>query len=238
MQEKIFLKGHGTVKPAEAQAEEKENDENEGIDMGTDKEPEFQQDAVSYGAGVERSSLSDLVEDEGAEEVAIATERTIDRGVDQIREAENNIVVNRMVLPKSNDPGFDASSVQDMRKDATVEGGVTNPTRSTGPMKFNGDAALEGGIIRREPLADSTPGAYELSGFHVEVKSDSGMSSVQITQDFKELAVAMASINVDKYLMPVQPCGFIPCRITRGAPIICFEERQILEYINGAWKRP
>ena len=232
MQQKVFLKGHGTVKPAEEQVEENKT---EGMEFVEDKEPEFQQDAVGYGAGAEPNPMADLVEEE--EVVATAEGDALEEAVASA-EDEEKVVVNRTELPVSSNPGFDETAVQDAQRDMETEGGVTNPRRSTGPMRSNGDASTEGGIIQRPPLADSTPGAYELSGIHVEVSVATGLASVQITQDFKDLDTAKASISGDKYLMPAKEGGFTLCRITRGAPIICFEERQILEYVNNVWRRP
>ena len=139
------------------------------------------------------------------------------------------------LLPESNKPGFDASEVQDARRDDRDEGGVTR-NKTTGPMKSS-DPAQEGGLVRKEPLADSTANAYEVSGFHVEVPFPSGMVSQQITQDFADLDTAKASVNGDKFILQMKD-GYKACRITRGAPIICFNERQVLEYINGAWRKP
>jgi len=139
------------------------------------------------------------------------------------------------LLPESHKPGFDDSEAQDARRDSVNEGGITKP-KTTGPMKSN-DPALEGGQTGREPLADSTANAYEVSGFHVEVPTSTGMTSQQITQDFGNLETAKASVNGDMFLL-LQKGKLIACKITRGAPIICFNERQILEHINGGWRKP
>jgi len=140
------------------------------------------------------------------------------------------------LLPPSDKPGFDESEVQDARIDRNEEGGVTNPLRSTGPMK-NTDPAMEGGLIKQDHLGDATENAYELSGFHVEVPTGTGAVSQQITMDFDDLETAKACVNGGTFLMPLQ--GRVKaCKITRGAPIICFNERQILEYIDGRWRKP
>ena len=140
------------------------------------------------------------------------------------------------ILKPSNKPGFDDTAVQDAKSDHDVEGGLVRP-KTTGPMKFSGDAASEGFQITKAPLSDSAKNMYELSGFHVEIQGLSGITTAQINQDFKDLETAKMSINGDRYLMPVKTGGFKACKITRGAPIICFEERQILEYVDEKWRR-
>lgn len=140
------------------------------------------------------------------------------------------------LLPPSDNPGFDDSEIQDARLDQEEEGGVTNPQKSTGPMK-NSDPALEGGRIKQDHIGDSTENAYEISGFHVEVPTGAGMVSQQITMDFDDLDTAKASVNGELFLMPLQG-RTKACKIIRGAPIICFNERQILEYIGGKWRKP
>lgn len=142
------------------------------------------------------------------------------------------------LLPESDKEGFDDTQQQDARYDSEDEGGVTKP-KTTGPMKLpGGDAAMEGGQIKqREPLADATENAYELSGFHVEMPAGGNMVSQQVTQDFADLDTAKACINGTTYLMPIQG-GVKACQITRGAPIICYNERQLLEYVGGQWRKP
>ena len=142
------------------------------------------------------------------------------------------------LLPESDKEGFDDTQQQDARYDAEKEGGVTKP-KTTGPMKLpGGDSAMEGGQVKqREPLEDSTADAYEMSGFHVEIPTGVGMVSQQVTQDFSDVETAKACVNGDTYLMPIQG-GVKACKITRGAPIICFNERQILEYVGGVWRKP
>lgn len=216
-------------------------------------------DAVSYGAGAEKDPMADLVEQEGTEnaeaqsdtedagldaDVSSEGQAESDTGSEQAEEGQDQPVVIdsteatvEELLPESDKPGFDDKEIQDARVDREDEGGVTRP-QTTGPMKLpGGDAAQEGGQIKHGHLADSAQDAYEVSGFHVEVSSATGMVSQQITQNFPDLETAKASVNGEIYLRPQQG-GFKACKIIRGAPIICYNERQILEYINGVWRKP
>lgn len=218
-------------------------------------------DAISYGAGAEKDPMADLVEqeDQGGEKKAaeqseevstdgpgieeesiqntddIASTLSDDQTAPKIIDSTEATV--EELLPESNRPGFDDREIQDARNDFDVEGGVTKP-QTTGPMKLpSGDVAQEGGQIKHGHLADSAQDAYEVSGFHVEVPTGTGMVSQQITQNFVDLETAKASINGEMFLRPQQG-GFKACKIIRGAPIICYNERQILEYIDGKWRRP
>jgi len=239
MNQKVFLHGHGRIENQKQEQNQGQNmpqenegvnhiDDNEGISHIDDKDPEFSQDVVEYGGGIDLTPMEELLNEDKKEIEKLDTEND-----------KNNVITNRSELPISSKSGFDDTVVQDARIDSDIEGGVTNPMRSTGPMKFNGDYTSEGGIIgKRDPIADSTPGAFELSGFHVEMETDSGMVSIQVTQDFHDIETAKMSINGDKFLMPLKSGGFKVCRITRGAPIICNNERMLLEYIDGKWRRP
>lgn len=217
MEQRIILKGKGkVVNPEEQEKIMAEQDAAEEME----KEPT--EGSIDY------NPMSDLVETTEEEHVGAHA---------QDAKKQSNITTDP-TPPISDNPGFDQSAIQDARIDSKIEGGVTNPKRSTGPQKFNGDSSSEGGIIgKREPLSDSTPGAYELSGFHVEMDTGAGMVSIQITQDFKDADTAKLAVNGDKYLMPVKGGGFKSCQIIRGAPILCYEERQIAEYIDGKWRR-
>ncbi len=217
-------------------------------------------DAVSYGAGAENDPMADLVdggindeteevaEDGSGEEAGSDAQEAEEAAMSEIdadtgETQDSPVVIDSTeatveeLLPESKKAGFDDREVQDARLDREDEGGVTKP-QTTGPMKLpSGDASQEGGQIKHGHLADSSKDSYEVSGFHVEVPTSGGVVSQQITQNFYDLETAKASINGDRYLRPEQG-GFRACRITRGAPIICYNERQILEYINGRWRRP
>ena len=242
MEEKISLKGDGMIME---QNGEQDNDKTE--ELAT------QDGAVNYDAGANPleelvdEQEGDLAERDVSEEMQEPQEPQIPQelqdpqepvaspAIEEPRVIDISKATIEELLPVSESPGFDNSAAQDARLESPVEGGVTNPLHSTGPMKFNGDSASEGGLVKpgKSPALTSE---FELSGFHAEVKTSTGMTSVQITQTFKDVEMAKASINGDKYLMAAN-FGFIPCPITRGAPIICNGERQLFEYIDNQWRR-
>lgn len=143
-------------------------------------------------------------------------------------------------LSKSTREGFNPQSTQNAKKDAEVEGGITT-SRTTGPMKSSGDAAEDGSQLKPAPdmVAESKPGQYEVTGFSAsyEPAKGKGLESVQIRDYFDDMETAMASVNGDKYLMPLPGGGYKIATITQGAPTISIEERQLYEYINGKWRR-
>lgn len=202
------------------------------------------EEAVSYNAGAKPNPMEDIaanvdtdtIADQG--EAAMAA-RDVAEELKEMKVVDVSTTPIEKLLPESKKPGFDDTVIQDAKTDHAIEGGITKP-KTTGPMKFNGDPATEGGMIRKEPLADATPGKYELSGFYIEVPSPSGagMTSEQVNRDFRDIEMAKLSINGQMYLKPVKEGGFVPCRIIRGGPIICFNEREVLEYIDEKWRRP
>ena len=147
--------------------------------------------------------------------------------------------IEKPTLKTSTRPGFDSTSVQDARKDTTEEGGIAHP-RTTGPHKTSGDASEEGSIIR--PM-DSEPAdknkIFEVSGFKVsyEPSKGEGLISKSVSNHFPDIDTAMASVNGDKYLMPVVGGGFRAVTIIEGAPIISTSDRQVYRYIEEKWKR-
>jgi hypothetical protein len=106
-------------------------------------------------------------------------------------------------------------------------------------MKTSGDAADDGSQLKPEPNADddSISGKFEVTGFGVTYNSNGGSHFVNIRDYFNDMETAFASINGSKYLMPLPKGGYTIADITSGAPIICFNERELYNYKNNQWKR-
>jgi len=141
-------------------------------------------------------------------------------------------------LTESNKKQFDVSGAQDARKDSDDEGGVM-VQRTAGTHK-NNDAAMEGGQLKAQPNMerDSKEGQFEMTGFTVEYKGPGGgLKSIQVRDYFEDLDTAYASINGDKYLMPMDNGGFKISTITGGAPIVSMNERQMYIYKDGNWAK-
>ncbi len=220
--------------------------------------------AVEYGAGagspmeelaeasedekvgdvVEESSspMGEIVEDtEGAQEPVQAPTR--DPGPKSSIDQSKVVEVPEGGVPplsQSTKEGFNSQSTQSAKMDSEVEGGVTRP-QTTGPMRSSGDAADDGEQLKPRPdmVAESQTGKYEVTGFSAsyEPAKGKGLESVQIRDYFDDMETAMASVNGEKYLMPLPNGGYKIATIAQGAPSISIEERQLYEYINGKWRR-
>ena len=146
-------------------------------------------------------------------------------------------------LSEAQSKSFDPSSVQDPRQSDKIEGGVV-ASRSTGPaMSSNSQVKTtksnpDGGQLKTPPNLDedSAVNMFEVSGFTVQYKVDNVDHTVQIRDYFNDLATAFASVNSVKYLMPMQD-GYKISTITSGAPIICYNDRQLYMYKDEKWLR-
>jgi len=141
------------------------------------------------------------------------------------------------IIEKSERPGFDPDGKQDARVDNKIEGGVVNP-RSTGQMKERiNDASQEGSQVKTPDIdVDSIKNKYEVTGFTIEYSDGDYIKTKDVRDYFDDIETAQASINRDKYLMPTKS-GYKVSTIISGAPIICYNERQNYNYINGKWSR-
>lgn len=209
------------------------------------------EESIDYDAGVKSNPMADIADEgeaglaEKESDTELAIMEATDKGVNEIAKEEDKRFIDIAkasvdeLLPPSNRPGFDDSVIQDAKTDHAIEGGITKP-KTTGPMKYNGDAASEGGMIRKTPAVNTADNAYEVSGFFIETPSPSGvgMISEQVNQNFPDLETAKMSIQGQTYLKPLPSGGFKACRIIRGGPIICLNERQVFEYIDEKWRKP
>lgn len=132
---------------------------------------------------------------------------------------------------------FNPESVQDARTDSRVEGGIMR-NKSTGPAMSEPEAKNEAEAIKPTPdmMKDSLMNKYEVTGFEVDYNSGGNTYSTPIRDYFDDLEAAFASVNDEKYLMPM-PNGFKVATIRSGAPTISYNERQIYNYKNGKWSR-
>ena len=80
-----------------------------------------------------------------------------------------------------------------------------------------------------------------MTGFSVsyEEKKGQGLIAHEIRDYFDDLETAQASVNGDKYLMPLAGGGFKIVTISSGAPSISYQDREIYHYLNtkNQWSR-
>lgn len=143
-------------------------------------------------------------------------------------------------LSPAQNPEFDTTAAADALTDSPVEGGVS-PVRSTRASVSMSSDMDNGNILKPQPdmNADSIKDKYEITGFTVqyEIKTGTGMISVQIRDYFDDLETAFLSVSGARYLMPMPKGGFKKAVITEGAPVIAFNERQIYIYKDNQWVR-
>lgn len=139
---------------------------------------------------------------------------------------------------------FNDTEVQNILKPTKgKEGGVvknktTGPTMSTTPDNKN--IKNKDAEMTKPPPdmdSDSIIGKYEVTGFSVDYEINGDTRSVDIRDYFNDLETAFASVNGDKYLMPMVPDGYKVSTIRSGAPRISYNERELYLYREDEWAR-
>lgn len=131
------------------------------------------------------------------------------------------------VLKKSDKPYFDPNLIKDGLKDDGEKEGGAFPATSTGdamsskqgdPMGFYGKGS----------------GPYEVSGFSVSY-GDKEIGVAEVLKYFTTLEETKSVISHNNYKHTTPDGSEIDCRIVRGAPTICVNERERFRYIEGEW---
>lgn len=143
-------------------------------------------------------------------------------------------------LTQSNKPGFDPHDVQDARSNKGQDGGIAR-NRTTGNQFRNDDGQQDGGQLRPDRAVGKPDYSemYEVTGFTASFEKIAGQGNVnvEIQDHFHDLATAQASVNGEKYLMPMPQIGYKIVDIISGAPTISHQDRILYEYINNKWRR-
>ena len=141
-------------------------------------------------------------------------------------------------LTESDKPSFNPDTVQSPLVSEKIEGGVVK-NRSTGPTMSEHRISKDGELLKPKPdmNKDSLINKYEVTGFSVEYEVGKDIHSVVIRDYFDDLDTAFASVNSNKYLMPMPKGGFKIATISDGAPTISYNERQVYNYKDGKWYR-
>jgi hypothetical protein len=212
---------------------------------------------IEYGKPTDpkKSEMEKLAEeDQQAQEASISNEiDTHEEDINQSAGNEASVVVSGEAVSLNKDATltstgdlnkveFNPNQIQNALFDSELEGGVSR-TRSTGMTGIGDSVPLKGGdgsVYFPEPERDvsAIKGMYEVGGFTVqyEPKQGEGLISIQIHNYFPDLETAMASVTDNRYMMPMKQ-WYKVARISLGSPIICLNERQIYEYIDGKWRR-
>jgi len=160
-----------------------------------------------------------------------------EKNIDKETGIDLNKTVTEHKLTLSNKPGFDPTDTQDARRDGNQEGGIAR-NRTTG-NQFHSHGKPEGAQLRPSESTPDYSKMFEVSGFTVSFEKVQGQGNVnvEIRDHFVDIETAMASVNGEKYLMPIPQTGFKVVEIVSGAPTISYQDRVMYEYINGKWRR-
>lgn len=190
------------------------------------------EEAIEFGSV--SSMMEDMI-DEGSATPLLSEAVTEDTPAPHIIEVKNGELP---PLPKSEKPEFNPEAATHALKDSEeVEGGISTARSASASLSSAGEL---GGRVISQPNMDSASlmDKYEVTGFTVEVSlSPNNMSSIRVRDHFDTLEEVMASVDGSRYLMPIKPKGFKVTKITSGAPIVCFNERQMYEYMDGKWRK-
>lgn len=146
-------------------------------------------------------------------------------------------VIEEQRLTQSKKPGFDSQSVQDARNNQRQEGGIAR-NRTTG-NQFNSGGKPEGAQVIPSEAPPDYSQMYEMTGFTVSFEKVKGQGNVnvEIRDHFLDIETSLASVNGDKYLMPMPQIGYKVVEIVSGAPTLSHQDRVLYEYINDKWRR-
>lgn len=156
-------------------------------------------------------------------------EKEIEASVEPVIVKENEMVE----LPKSKRTGFNPNSVSNVVHAINTEddGGVV-ANKMAIPQDAEGSQFIPIGNNAEEI---ETKNKYEITGFSIQYqpKGSKGIASEEVRDYYDSLDESIQRFNNDTYL---KPDGTIS-RISRGGPVICFNDRQIMEYINEMWRK-
>lgn len=139
-----------------------------------------------------------------------------------------NIIGDPREGEKDSDGGIVATKMNIIEGEGKVEGNKT-----TG-KKGSWDGVDQNN--NRNLTSESIEGLYELTGFTSQVMPEEGSSdivSVDVREYYTTMDEALGSVEAFVYTMK----DGRKSEITRGMPIICFNEREKFHYIDGEWKR-
>lgn len=211
----------------------------EGICKAENK-PTGLNEAVEYGAGADVDPMDKFASEDNNEASPAPIEIDDNEVTTPIEPPvidEEKIRTDPMPT-ESDKPAFNPNEVQSPLKNAAVEGGIMK-NKSTGPTMSEPKKPADGEMIKPKPdmTKESLINKYEVSGFEVEYDSGKNMRSVAIRDYFDDLDTAFASVNSDKYLMPMPNGGYKVATIRVGAPTISYNERQVYNYKESGWVR-
>lgn len=199
---------------------------------------------------MEKSPLEKIVEKEEneamvekAENLAVpASEPVIEKhAIDEIVEESPEAIVEpatvtateQLELKQSKKKGFDPKSTTNAvhADDEEHDGGVM-ANKMAAPQEAEGSQYTPPGANEVE---NDTKNKYEVSGFNIRYipKGSKGIASEAVRDYYDTLKEAMERFNKENYIKPDGNVAYISI----GSPIVCFNDRQVCEYVNEEWRR-
>ena len=200
------------------------------------------------------TEIVDIEDIAGIDELAAKVEGEIEKAyteekADGVGETINGMPVREDPMPTISDKeSFDPNSIADPRRGSDGNGGISSSGSNInkdddsnvrdGELVGNKTTGMDGagnGVNSNDLNTDSVKRRYEVTGFAVQYKRDDGISlaSIKIRDYYDTIEEAEASVSGFTYTMKNQ----VKSKITLGAPTICFDERQIKDYVNDEWRR-
>jgi hypothetical protein len=134
-------------------------------------------------------------------------------------------------LKKSNKAGFNPNAtVNVLNSKDDNEGGVMANKMSI-QQDDEGSQLVEEGSNK---IDQESVGKYEVTGFMIQYTpvGSKGIASERVRDYYKTKEEAYSRFEGDTYLKP----DGVKSKIFSGAPVLCFDERQLDERINDEWK--
>lgn len=131
-------------------------------------------------------------------------------------------------LKRSERPQFDPNIVKDgLKDDGQSEGGryLAVDLSGSNSEKQSGDP---------NGFYGHGDGQYEVYGFSVSY-GDKELAIADVSHKFKTMDDAKNCVSINVYTHTTPSGSKIDCKIVRGAPVICVNERDKMKYVEGAW---
>lgn len=191
---------------------------------------------------VEQEDKNEAVVEQTTNEAVPAAELVIEKyAIGEVVENEPEASVQPVIieesvqleLKQSKKRGFNPNSVSNAvyAADDDHDGGVI-ANKMAIPQDAEGSQFIPPGA---NTVENDNKDKFEVTGFSIQYqpKGSMGIASENVRDYYDTLIDAMDRFKEDTYL---KPDGNLS-RISAGAPVICYNERQVKEFVNAEWRK-
>ena len=169
---------------------------------------------------IEKYDIGDVIEDENEGGVELSSVPVED--------------VPPLELKVSDKPGFNPNTITNgIRDEDENEGGVI-ANKMAIPQDAEGSQLIPPGSYKGDIDARDK---YEVTGFSIQYRPSDEHSKGIVSEDvldyYDSLTDAQSRFDGNIYKKP----NGIESMISRGGPVICFNDRQVMEFINHGWRK-